>query len=164
MKVELDPKSGILVRGAVSDARVKLDHISYRGSLESILMGGLIWLPWARTLIWQSDIRLRIEFIAAGFGLLERWEIAVPLLSAQGLASEIGSESERAITADVVHDLRVPVYQPGVLFVRKSEATQELLTVWQAEQMKGKDDRLSFLRAVYQVKPLILALPATWIE
>lgn len=164
MRLDVDEKSGILARGAVGEVRARLDRIGYAGGLQAVPVDGLVTLPWQRTLIWNADVRLRIELLGAGFGLLERWEVAVPLLSAQGLASEVGDEADRALTAEIVHDLRVPVYQSGAMFVKRTVATEELLAAWQGQRARGQDERLAFLRALYQVKPLVLALPATWIE
>jgi hypothetical protein len=164
IKLDADARSGILVRGAVGEAKARLDKIGYGGGLQGVPLDGPVSLPWNRTLVWSADVRLRIDLIGAGFGLLERWEVAVPLLSAQGLASEVGDESERALTAELIHDLRVPAYQSGAMFVRRTEATEEMLAAWQAERARGPDEHLALLRAIYQVKPLVLALPATWIE
>jgi len=39
-----------------------------------------------------------------------------------------------------------------------------MLVAWQKEMADGGEPRLAFLRAVYRVKPLFLALPRTWLS
>lgn len=140
---------------------------STAGHLETM---GLPWiageprLAYAQTLIWDPAARLRIDLIPAGFHLITAfgWEVAVPIYSYDELARDIGGDAEREQTALVVRDLRVPVYDPRVLFLRACQGSETLLAAWATERTGG-DDRLSFLRALYRTKPLVCALPTTWI-
>lgn len=119
-------------------------------------------LPFARTLIWHTTFPLRPELVPLGFHLLERWEAAAPVASYDQLACHIGTEKARARTQAVVRDLRVPVYAPGLVFVKRGRAGRDLLDAWAQERESGDDDRLCLLRAIYRVKPLLCALPVTW--
>jgi len=65
----------------------------------------------------------------------------------------------RTYTQKVVRDLRVPLYDIRFMVMRRCENTRRLLEVWEGE---GEYTRLSFLRSLYRVKPLVLALPCTW--
>jgi len=49
------------------------------------------------------------------------------------------------------------------MWLRKCPDCAELLRLYREEKTKGKDGRLAFLRAMYQVKPVICAAPASWI-
>ena len=90
---------------------------------------------------------------------------------------------DRRRTLEVVRDLRVPVYEPGVLLVRDCDGGVELLRAWVEEMGPSTGDssqgavsrtpaqdasadsaRLAFVRALYRVKPLFLALPRSWLK
>lgn len=120
-------------------------------------------LPFPKTLWYDPAVRLRPDLIATGFELLETWELAAPLYSYQTLARDLGTDSERALTEGLIHDLRVPVYETRCLFLRRCRGTRDLMAAWGAEMGNGGDERLAFLRALYRVKPLVLALPVTWV-
>ena len=117
-------------------------------------------LRFARTLIWDTAIALRPELVPVGFGLLETWQVAVPLRDYDILAANLGTAEERKRTEDVIHDLRVMAYEPGILFVQDCEEAGVLLRRWERE---GRGD-LAFLRALYQTKPMVLALPSVWAQ
>lgn len=120
-------------------------------------------LEYHKSIIWNPEIILNINLIPVGLGLLERWEIAIPISDYNLLAADIGTEADRAKTKAVIHDLRVPVYDTRLMYVRKSIATEELFALWDKEKIDG-DESLAFLRALYQVKPYVLALPSIWCE
>jgi len=150
--------------------RVKLpDHVANRELPEQDLPVQISMMrpaPGIRkhpaTLVWNGRVPLPYERIAEGFKLLETWEIAVPMFSYTTLASNIGTDEDREKTQAVVRDLRVPVYETGLMFLRHSDATEQLMRCWEDEEIPDGDPRLAFLRAVYQIKPLILALPVDW--
>jgi len=116
-------------------------------------------LEYARTLIW-SGVNFRGDLLAVGFMLLDTWEVAVPILSYTQLARDVGSAEDRDRTKRTARDLRVPVYDVRLLFLKRCQATRRLMDVWREEP---GDRSLAFLRALYQVKPLICALPTTWV-
>jgi hypothetical protein len=120
-------------------------------------------LPWSKTMIYNPAQRLRKELVPVGFHLLDTWQVAIPLFDYDKLAIHLGDEAERARTQAVVHDLRVPLYTDALLFVRRCGDTERLLEIWRVEHVAGGDPRFSLLRALYQVKPLLLALPVTWL-
>ena len=126
------------------------------------VMEGEPGLEFSRTLFWDTGVKIRPELVTAGFGWLEQWEVALPLGSYERLARDIGSEAERAATGAVVRDLRVPFYETGLMFLRRCQRVEGLLAAWRAES--GEERRLAFLRALYRVKPLVLALPVEWVS
>lgn len=121
-------------------------------------------LPFARTLFIGGDISARTGVIPIGMRLLDRWQVVCPLMSYELLAQQLGSEEDRALTKNVIHDLRVPVYQPDFLFVRRGLDGEALVARWLAEIGPERDDRLAFLRALYITKPQICAAPASWLD
>ena len=124
---------------------------------------GNIGLPYKRTMLWSHGFKLRRELVPIGLSLLETWEIAVPLFDYKVLAANVGSEAERERTKAVVRDLRIPLYDTRLMFVRKCDPTVLLFERWQAEREHG-DERLAFLRALYATPLLVLALPVTWTD
>ena len=122
--------------------------------------GKLLSLPFSRTVWIDSLLSVRPELIPVGLLMLDTWEIAVPLMDYKTLAIHEGTEQEREKTKQVIRDLRVPMYDTRLMFMKKTPAVTELLRLY----TKDGYNPLSFLRAVYTVKPFILALPCTWTE
>lgn len=118
-------------------------------------------LSFSRTLLWNTAFPVRIELVSAGLRLLRTWEIAAAVHSYDELASAHGTPEERIKTAQAVHDLRVPVYDPRLLFVKRCRVGQEFMRVWKAESGEA---RLALLRSLYAVKPLLCPLPTTWLQ
>lgn len=114
-----------------------------------------------RMMFLDTSARIKPEMIMVGLGLLQAgWQIVVPLEDYDVLARDVGSEEDRARTEEMIHDLRVPVYDPRLIFARRCEAAKDLLATWEEEG----GDELAFLRALHRVKPLVNALPPFWIE
>lgn len=111
-------------------------------------------LRYHKTLCWDPSAPLTEELIMTGMGLLGTWQAAVPLQRYDRLA--IFQDDGK--TKEVIHDLRVPLYDTRAMFLRRCPETRDLLRIWKEE---GGDD-MAFLRALYQSKPLMLALPNTW--
>jgi hypothetical protein len=130
--------------------------------LDLLLSVGEPCLAFQKTLIWEPGLLLRVELIGAGFGMLDTWEVAAPLYSYDELAVHIGTDEERARTQAVVRDLRIPLYDTRLIFARNCENAKRLFDAWTNEREGSTDERHAFMRAFYKVKPLMLALPATW--
>lgn len=147
---------GVVIRGNVAKVKSLLPGMDVEE--------GEPLLQFNKTLFWDSAANLRPELITSGFGFLDTWEIAVPLGSYEILARDIGKEADRARTEKVIHDLRVPWYDCRVMFLKQCRAVRELMEAWQEEREKIADERLAFLTGLYKTRPLILALPTTWIS
>lgn len=109
-----------------------------------------------RFLLWDRQANLRRDLILTGFELLQKWQLAVPLLDYNVLAENVGSDKQRQDTKEVIHDLRVPIYDHRVMFVRQCTETRKLFELWDGTQ-------LGFLRALYQSRPVVNALPPSWV-
>lgn len=129
-------------------------------------------LQYPKTMIYDATFeRINHELIPVGFKMLDQrkdsdaipWQIAVPLHSYRELACDIGTDHDKKITQEIVHDLRCMVFEPRFMFVRRCPDMEQLMVFWQEEKNRGQNEKLAFLRAVYRVKPLILHLPVTWI-
>lgn len=99
---------------------------------------------------------------------LRRWDIAVPLRPYSQLAEHFGDDAERALTAERILHLWQPVYDSRLVIMRAGcTANDELLAAWEDEKTQCRCEGfcpLPFLRAVWTVKPLILALPVGWLK
>lgn len=147
---------GVVVRGGnFKDARKRLPTTRLQ------VVAGDKELPFASTLLWSPPAPLRAELLPIGFLRLERgWQLAVPLLSYERLASTVGTPEDRALTQKVVPDLRVLLYDTRLIFARRCTDIEHLMKVWASEP---GDERLAFLRALFAVKPIICALPQKWV-
>jgi hypothetical protein len=146
----------------LSNAEGALQHPildPFRKNLEISI--GAPELPYERTMLWSPALKLRRELIPTGFSLLDTWQIAIPLQDYKRLACHVGGEEEQERTREVIRDLRVPLYDTRLMFIKKCEETERLLETWRADE---GDPSLSFLRALYTTKPLVLALPPTWTD
>lgn len=152
-------EAGVVIKAAAVEPFEAAFHLT---KLELTLTVGDPCISFHKTMCWSPEIPLRPELVGAGFAFLDTWEIAAPLLSYDELAVHIGSEADRAKTAAIVRDLRIPVYDTRLLFIKNCDNTKRLFDRWTDEREAGGDERLAFMRAFYEVKPLMLALPVTW--
>ena len=155
VKFEAHPKAGIVLTGSAAQGKKHLARLQVEMATEE----GQPRLEYERTIIWDAAVPLRVDLLTPGLAFLDKWEICVPLLSYTTLARDVGTAEERAATEAVIRDLRVPLYDTRLMFVRRCEATQRLFELWQGST---GDSKLAFLRALYTVKPIVLALPITW--
>lgn len=149
----------IVTGGSVDEARQTLQAAGLR---DIEVRAGAFSLEFDRTLFWDTSANLRHDLIAVGFARLATgWQVAAPLCRYKILASTLGTPEERAQTEAIIHDLRVPVYDHRVLFVRKSNDTANFMQAFNAEP---GERRLALMRAIYQTLPVLCALPTTWIK
>jgi hypothetical protein len=126
-------------------------------------------LPWTLTVLWTPGAHLTTT--GAAFGLTRitaggadiAWEMSVALQSDTRLAGDVGSQQERDKTLALLGDLRLPLYDTGVLWARKTPTTEEVIQLWQEELDAGADPTHAFLRVIYTHPLLMCTLPADWI-
>jgi hypothetical protein len=117
-------------------------------------------------IVWDGKVALHEGRLKVGVQIIQSGvDVVVPLREAGVLAQDLAGEDEAEWTRTLalIHEGRVPVYESGLMFVRKCESTEELFEVWGAEAAREGDTDLAFLRALYQVKPVMLAVPHRWI-
>jgi hypothetical protein len=119
---------------------------------------GLYDLRWERTLFLDTTAPIKAALIPAGFALLDKWQMAVPLYDYRHLAAAEDTEEERTRVKAIIHDLRVPLYDVRMIFAKRCPEVEALLELWHTDGGR----RLAFLAALYRIKPLIRALPCTW--
>lgn len=112
---------------------------------------------------WDGKTSIKESRIERGLALLDKgWQVIAPLYDTL-LASSAQFAAEHAITEQIIPDLRIPVYETGLIFLRQCDATQHLLHLWREEQQRGHSP-LAFMRALYVAQPLILAVPSSWMN
>jgi hypothetical protein len=157
----VDPTAGIIIRGSLSDEwRSRLGEAT---SL-SMLFVDEDWrgeLPFVENLIWRTSFDFRLDLLLLGFQLLDKWQLAVPLWDYTTLAEHVGTAEDRELTRSVIRDLRVPLRDTRLLFVKRCDTTTELIRLWREGSETG-NEQLAFLRALYTTKPLVCDLPASW--
>jgi hypothetical protein len=152
--------AGIFILGDEKAGKAALK--AYDGKI-GVVAGGTPSAPWQRTLIWDPACPLRLELLPIGWHLLDTWQLAVPLCDYDTLARDVGTEDDRKQTEAAVRDLRVPLYDTRLIFARQCDEVEELLAEWTGQMDRADSDpRLAFLRALYKVKPFVLALPVLW--
>ena len=150
--------SGVLVIGDENKGRKTLEPIK----TEIEIVYGTYNLPFKYNVIWNTDLPLMVDKVCIGLMMLQTWDMAVPLFDYNTLAEAVGSDLERNKTKDIIRDLRVPLYDTRLMFIKITRETQYLIESWTEEMRNGADEKLSFLRNLYKIKPLILALPISW--
>ena len=150
---------GIVCRGAIEIPRPA------RGAGWQVIMSDSDEIPWPQTVFISQGINVPWDLLEFGFSFLDSWEIAAPIWRYDTLASEIARGDDRKRTEALIHDLRVMLYAHELLFVRDCDNARVLLETWQREiaAVPDGDVRLAFLRALYIVKPFVLALPNSWL-
>jgi len=159
----LEPTAGILVRGAISDEMreqiTQATHLQWAFVTDEPLDN---WLPFTETLIYKTTFTLRLDLLITGFNLLKKWQAAIPLWDYETLAAHVGTEQERDDTKAVIRDLRVPLRDTRLIFVRRCGDTRKLMDLWRDGCANRGHEQLAWMRAMYTVKPLVCDLPASW--
>lgn len=125
-------------------------------------------LPWRYTLLTARAV-VSVQNAALGFLRVEErtgydaWELAAQLQNDYPMAEERGTPEERALTLATLGDLRLPLYDTTLLWVRRTEATLDLIGAWTEELRSGADRDQSFLRALYTRRVLVATLPPAWV-
>ena len=126
---------------------------------------GPMALPYSYTMIWSPTSSITPRQVLVGFSqIVSRkgrlsWEMVARLVG-RCLARDVGTKEEQAKTEALVGDLRIPVYDTGVLWIRKTAKTEQLVRRWAAAIQAGEDKAHSFLRTLYAEGILLCTLPA----
>lgn len=159
---ELD-RCGVVVRGDTMPEK------SYFGVLHHQVSEPA--LPYEYTVIWEPSLQVPLQGIEAGLMRLmsaelfpdgDSWEALATLVSLTTLAGDVGSPGEQAKTEVIVGDLRLPVYDTRLLWIRKTLATENFIALWASELEKGSDEQHSFLRSLYSSRIMMCTLPPGW--
>lgn len=121
-------------------------------------------LPYRRTMFVRGPMQLRPTTLAVGFGWLTAWQVVAPLFDYETTAAKLGTARDKAWAAETLPDLRVPIYDTRLVFVRRDDGAAAFLDEWATAVAEGYHDQMAFLVALYKHKPLICAAPAQWMD
>jgi hypothetical protein len=128
---------------------------------------GPIALPYRYTMLWKPSAQVTPRLVLIGFSQITdekksqlSWEMVARLVVGNKMARDVGTDEEQAKTKALVGDLRIPVYDTGVLWARKTKATEGLIGRWTEAIKNGEDETHAFLRALYTEGILLCTLPA----
>lgn len=137
----------------------------------------IVWQPIPemiadRVMIWQPSCPLTYQQFLMGFGRLEpaktgytAWEMAAMWMGNKTLAQNYGPVAEQEKTKAVTRgELRIPVYDTRLVWVRRTPITEVVIDQWALEIEDGHNEPHGFLRAVYAAGPMINTLPQNWMS
>lgn len=160
-KEYVDLTAGIVLIGSINQNL--LDNLKQDIKGIEIANSDVPEMYYSENMLWINGIDIKREMVGIGFNLLKKWQVAIPIYDYDKLAVHIKStKKEKEYIESVIHDLRVPVYNTNLIFIRRCSETKELLEQWEKEKELIKDDKLSFQVAYYKTKPTLSALPVNW--
>jgi predicted flap endonuclease-1-like 5' DNA nuclease len=119
--------------------------------------------PWERTLYVDADTYFQRP-PTEGFGLLDRWDVALAETQTRTLAEGIAGKEECEATAEEFGSGLLLYHNSGMIFWKKNKRTRELFIEWQTQwhRYQGWDEQVALLRALLRTQVLFLTLPYTW--
>lgn len=161
-KEYVDSTAGIVLVNSINErllANIKQDikHINSQQSDKPDMI-------YSENMIWSNGVGVKRELVPIGFKLLKNWQLALPLYDYDILATHLGTDEEKKYVKSIIHDLRVPVYNTNLMFIRRCDETRELLNQWELERQLVSNVSLAFHVAMYKTKPILCALPTSWIS
>lgn len=97
--------------------------------------------------------------ILIGLQALQNWHVAIPLLG-DLVCNQHDNADNMAMqyTKDIIRDLRVPAYNPNIIFYRNSDHAKRWLDEYSA-QLQQVSPSHALIRSLYITKPYHIALP-----
>jgi len=172
-EVQSYDRCGVRVRVPIgpNDARSPVDTSTFGDLADELAFTyGEPAVPYDYTVIWKPPSPVVEQAVRVGLTRLhsfedtdaEPWEMLAMLASELRWAESFGSEEERAKTEETIGDLRLPVYDTDLLFVRRTKGTEAVVARWADELREGADERHAFLRALYAERVLMCTLGTDW--
>lgn len=118
----------------------------------------------ACALYLASGVSVSDDDVEAGFRWLKTWDVLMPVKNYERLAFQYAHEDcSRSELEAIVKDARQMVYDERVMFIKHGSSAEDLLRARELEICKDDDCPLPMLRAIWMAKPLLLALPESWV-
>ena len=157
--------AGILVRGGTEEG---VAHITGKYPELSVEIGDMPILPFERTLFLDPSFPMLPELAAIGLGRIENlegphWEAAAMLRGHNYLAKKAGNDADRKGTLELFGDLRLPVYSPEAVWVRKTRKTEAFVRAWAMHIDNGVGEEHALIRALYAHRVVLCTLPVGWL-
>lgn len=164
---KIDSRYGVVIRCAEGHATHEALGV-LAGRVE--IQYGEPSVPFEYTFIWRPDQKISPRLLNYGFMRImadedraSAWEIAACLIGGNRLANSFGTSHERRRTLKAVGDLRLPVYESRMVWVRKCPSAVAVIENW-ARQLEevGADEHHAFLRALYVKRAMLCTMPYDW--
>ena len=170
MKAREIERCGVVVVGSngpeVEHLRADLPSVRFIFSLD----GAAAAKPFEFAFLWAPETLVNAPAVLAGFARLMgdddgvQWDMLVCLADNELTLADVGSKEEQATTEEKVGTLRLPVYKPGVLWVRtEADGMQAAMYALDADLKAGVCGPHAFIRALYPFPLAICTLGADWI-
>lgn len=164
-------RCGVVVMGPDSAAAKRL-RAALPGVAFLFLPDEAVAVPLPEfALLWTPGVQINAPAVLAGFGRLMgdedgvQWDMLVCLADNELTLADVGDEEEQTITKGKTGTLRLPVYQPGVLWVRtEAEGVKAVISALRADLTAGVQSGHAFVRALYPFPLAICTLGADWIS
>lgn len=108
--------------------------------------------------------------ILVGLQALQNWHVAIPLLGNLMTDNLTNKGIVDEITKEIIRDLRVPAYNPDIIFYRNSDHAKRFLEDYAMQlqlanrstpkMIRGVTPVHALIRSLYITKPYHIALPA----
>lgn len=156
-------RRAVLVDYARSGVVVRSQNMPNFNDTKLTFVNNGLDLPFEYTALWDPNLPASIQTLEAGLSrcrlaVEEGWEVLAIALETT-LACDVGSQEEREKTGQICHDLRTPVYEPRLVWMHHTSATEKLIRLWAEE---SADDHHAFLRSLYQSNAIVRPLPSNW--
>jgi len=115
-------------------------------------------------LIISSIIDFDNRLLKYGFDYLDKWQIVAPLRPYKELICNFISDEFHDYLKNKILDLRVPVYDDRVIFIKTCNETRKFWDIYIKESKYLKNSKIAFSLALWEVKPFILTLPVGWVK
>jgi len=120
--------------------------------------------------IWRGQNGIIYPAVMAGLTLLDdpavsdgyKWDILAMITGREKWLKDFGNEETCAQTVELIHDLRVPAYNPLVLWLRLSPSGWRFLEKFLRDIEAGIEHHHAFARALYCTRLRVYTLPSDW--
>lgn len=119
-----------------------------------------------RVAIIDGRVPLDTILLHQGFKWLDHWEIIAPFRPYGELAMDlVEGKTKKQVELLGLGDLRVPVFDPRLVFMRTNPRTEKVWKSYNALKEEGWNPRVAFLAAIWEHKPYVKPLPAKrWLK
>lgn len=157
---------GILIRSEPDS--VSKDALG-KTMLEVPVEFGGVSVPFEHTFLWNPVNPISERLLNYGWLRIskdnppnERWEMAANLVSLEATIDQFGTEEDCYQTEKLIGDLRLPVYRPSALWIRKCENSEKVIEEFKVQLEAGAEEHHAFLRALYTKRAMLCTLPQDW--
>ena len=148
----------------VQTLRASLPDMNFSFAPENVPLAEFMFM-------WMPETPINAAAILAGFARMMsdedglEWDMLACLADNEATLADAGTEEEQIKTEEKVGTLRLPVYEPGALWVRSGATNvQSALYALYADLEAGVHPGHAFVRALFPFPLAICTLGADWVS